>query len=300
MKKISAIKIILLVGLCVAYILIAACSKTNEEATGLENKDDIALYNQHDDTDEIVDFSAQGGGYDEFNLRFLTSVENIHYADVIMGADFVQMWVDDVYLKLSEEEMHAIPALYRVIHDLNIRKEEFVALSNKFSDMGAELMSFPPYVTEALFNDDVTEMKRVLVNEKALFYGGEIYTWAQVRKATNEGALIALGLPQQVLLDFANERLTEFRAWQEEWLGYKTATQKEYNEYREYMARETNTEWFSFSLHKGVDPNDWRFLFESEEAYFMAWEDNINQQLNASSYRVKETLDVIASITNTL
>ena len=260
----------------------------------------------------IYDLSAKGG-IDEFNFRFLANMENIYYADVIKGADIVQEWVDTVYLRLSEKEMNDVPALYRVIHDLSISKEELIALNdelmsfNEKSEDAISSMCFEPYIIDALFNDDIAEMKRVLVAENAFFYDGEIYTWTQVRKAVNAGTISELGLPKYALLSFADERLAEFSQIQSEWSGYQADAQREYNEYRAYINSVSRSnefsadagiepDAFSFSSQRGIGQNDWRFHFESEEAYFEYWQSHIEQVLDFYNYHLQEARDVMASI----
>jgi len=267
--------------------------------------------------DPDVDDSGEldyGGWIDFFDLRFRERSGDIHYATVIKGDDIVEIWVEEVFLKLSDEEMDSIPVLYRIIRDLNISKHEFVALSNEFYAMSAYEMSFPPYMIDALFNDDIADMKSALVHPDAFFYNGEIYTWTQVRTALHQGTVSELNLPQYAFINFANERLADFNQIQDDWLIEQASFQSEYDEFRAYVYGVTmananvfsaDSEYamielapFGFSIEREVNPNDWRFLFESDEAYFEFWRGHIEQTLSWNAHHLQEALDIIAMVSN--
>ncbi len=116
-----------------------------------------------------------GGGDYTFVKRYVEEADNIYIAAQIVGQEARSDWVDNVYLKMTPEEQSELPELYRIIHDLNIPKEDFIAENNKYVDYPG--MYYSEEVIEALYLDDIKEMKKRLVNPTALYYDGEIYTF---------------------------------------------------------------------------------------------------------------------------
>jgi hypothetical protein len=155
------------------------------------------------------DISETGGTIDEFNQRFCTNMESIPFELFMLRGDYAFAWIENEF---SREEMRAAPALYRAIRDWNITREEFIVINDEA--YGGE--KYAPHIIEALFEDDITEMMRVLVHENALFYDGEIYTLREIADKTAE-ELSGLGIPLEVLLDFTNELIAEFEEEQETW-----------------------------------------------------------------------------------
>lgn len=125
-----------------------------------------------DVTDEALPI---GGGDYTFERKYVEEVENLYIAYQIVGQEARDEWVNNVYLKTSSEEMNELPALYRIIHDLNISKEDFIEENKNYVDYPG--MYYSEEVIEALYLDDIKEMKKRLVNPTALYYEGEIYTF---------------------------------------------------------------------------------------------------------------------------
>ncbi len=142
---------------------------------------------------DITDKSPSiGGGDYTFVRRYVEEAENIYIAAQIVGQEARNVWVDNVYLTMTPEEQSELPALYRIIHDLNISKEDFIE-ENKKSDM-----NYSEEVIEALYLEDIDEMKKRLVNPTALYYDGEIYTFDGLCKTPE----LADDIPDEILEEY--------------------------------------------------------------------------------------------------
>lgn len=165
-----------------------------------------------------------GGGDFTFERRYVEEVDNIYIAAQIVGQEARNEWMDNVYLKMSPEEQSELPALYRIIHDLNIPKEDFIEENKKLSDFPS--MHFSEEIIEALYLDDVNEMKKRLVNPTALYYDGEIYTFDGLRRAPE----LTDNIPDEVLaeyLDFIYDTAVQ--------IGQIKYMQEDINELRSYI-----------------------------------------------------------------
>ncbi len=139
-----------------------------------------------------------GGGDYAFVRRYVEEAENIYIAAQIIGQEARNDWVDNVYLTMSPEEQSELPELYRIIHDLNIPKEDFIEENKKYVDHPG--MYYSEEVIEALYLDDIDEMKKRLVNPTALYYDGEIYTFDGLRRNPK----LADNIPDDVLEEYLN------------------------------------------------------------------------------------------------
>jgi len=119
----------------------------------------------------------------DFMRRYVDEAENLYIVSQIIGSEEYENWVENVYLAKSSEEQNELPALYQIIHDLNISKEDFVAQNNEFIDYPD--MYYSEEVISALYLEDIEEMKKQLVNPLALYYDGEIYTFDELSEAQN-------------------------------------------------------------------------------------------------------------------
>lgn len=137
-----------------------------------------------------------GGGDFTFELRYIQETENLYIAGQILGNEAVDEWVNNVYLKMTSEEQSELPALYRIIHDLDIPKEDFIEENKKLADFPG--MYFSEEIIEALYLDDVNEMVRRLVNPTALYYDGEIYTFDGLRRSPE----LTDNIPDEVLEEY--------------------------------------------------------------------------------------------------
>ena len=146
---------------------------------------------------EISDDSPCIGGSDTtFMRRYVEKVENLYIIDQIVEPEVRDDWVENVYLAQSPKEQDDLPAVYQAIHDLNIPKEDFIAENEKLSDYSG--MYFSEEVIDALYLEDISEMKRRLVNPYALYYDGEIYTFDGLLQDPQSGA----DIPDDVLNEY--------------------------------------------------------------------------------------------------
>ncbi len=143
-----------------------------------------------DDTPSI------GGGDYTFVRRYVEEAENIYIAAQIVGQEARNDWVDNVYLTMTPEEQSELPELYRIIHDLNIPKEDFIEENEKYAEYPGTYYS--EEVIEALYLDDIDEMKKRLVNPTALYYDGEIYTFDGLCKTPE----LADNIPDDILEEY--------------------------------------------------------------------------------------------------
>lgn len=172
-------------------------------------------------TDEALPI---GGGDYTFERKYVEEAENLYIAAQIVGQKARDEWVNNVYLKMSSEEMSELPALYRIIHDLNIPKEDFIEENKKYVDYPG--MYYSEEIIEALYLDDIKEMKKQLVNPTALYYDGEIYTFYELLKAPE----LTDNIPDEVLeeyLDFIYDTAVQ--------IGEIKYMQEEINTLRDYI-----------------------------------------------------------------
>ena len=127
------------------------------------------------DPPEPPDEPHVGGSDFTFSLKFINKVYNIYIIDQIVGQETCDEWVNNVYLKQTLEEMDALPDLYQAIVGLNVSKEDFIKQNNKYIDYPS--MYFTEDIIDALYMDDIEEMKRLLRGPYTLYYNGEIYTF---------------------------------------------------------------------------------------------------------------------------
>ncbi len=134
-----------------------------------------------------------GGSDYTFAREFVDEVYNIHIVSEIVGNQALQEWVDNVYLKLPPEEMNALPDLYRALRAFNITKEQVIEQN------GDRYHPIPDYIIDALYLDDINEMKRLLTNPYALYHDGNIYTFDRLLQAKD---VENYSVPQNVLSDY--------------------------------------------------------------------------------------------------
>ena len=166
----------------------ASVSETNDTAS--------ETYNTTEGTEISDEAPPIGGGDATFMRRYIEEVENIYIIDQIVEPEVRDDWVENVYLAKSPKEQDKLPAVYQAIHDLNISKEDFIAENEKLSDYSG--MYFSEEVIDALYLEDISEMKRRLVNPYALYYDGEIYTFDGLLQDPQSGA----DIPDETLNEY--------------------------------------------------------------------------------------------------
>ncbi len=123
-----------------------------------------------------VDPPPIGGSDTSFSREYIDEVYNLVVCDEAVGREVGDKWVNEVFLKLSPEEMDAVPNVYMMIVDLNIPREALEEANRRLG--GDELQQS---TIDALYCGDVEEMKKALKNPLALYYDGNIYTFDKVR-----------------------------------------------------------------------------------------------------------------------
>lgn len=134
---------------------------------------------------------AIGGSDPTFSRKYIDEVYNIYICDEIVGREASDKWVNEVFLKLSPEEQEALPNVYMMIVAFDISKE---ALERKNKELGGDELQ--QSTIDALYLEDVEEIKRALKNPLALYYDGEIYTFDELRAKRNED------IPSDVLSEY--------------------------------------------------------------------------------------------------
>ena len=176
-----------------------SASESETESTELETETETEAAVGETDT-EIVNRikSIDTSAYDKYSFvrKYDSKAENLYIISEIIGYDAESDWVDNVYLKKSNEEMEALPAIYQAIVELGISEEDFRNKNEEYSDYPD--MYFSEEMISALYSDDVNEMKRLLVDPWALYYDGEIYVFDKMYADPN----IVAGVPVDVMNEY--------------------------------------------------------------------------------------------------
>ena len=119
-----------------------------------------------------AEIPAIGGSDYTFLRKYIDEVYNIQLASEIVGKEARDEWVNNVFLKKSAEEQEAIPPIYQIIVDLEISKEDLIQKNNENGGiyLSAETI-------DALYQEDIEEVKKALMSPLALYHEGEIYTY---------------------------------------------------------------------------------------------------------------------------
>ena len=199
-------------------VTLSACSYNNEKNIGLNvdesyvsepveissvQEEDTALIESQisasvDEASKIneeisTEIPAIGGSDYTFLRKYIDEVYNIHLASVVVGREACQEWVDNVYLKRSVEEQEAIPPIYQIIVDLEISKEDLI---KKNDEKGGIYLSSE--TIDALYLEDIEEVKKALMSPLALYQDGEIYTFDELSKKTR----MAVNIPTETLDEY--------------------------------------------------------------------------------------------------
>ena len=143
--------------------------------------------------DTYAEAPAVGGSDYTFLRKYIDEVYNIHLASEVVGRDACQEWVDNVFLKKSVEEQVALPTIYQIIVDLEISKEDLIKKNNDNDGiyLSAETI-------DALYLEDIEEVKKALMSPLALYQDGEIYTFDELSKKTR----MAVNIPTETLEEY--------------------------------------------------------------------------------------------------
>ena len=143
--------------------------------------------------DTYAEAPAVGGSDYSFLRKYIDEVYNIQVASEVVGKEACDEWVDNVFLKKSAEEQEAIPPIYQMIVDLEISKEDLIKKNNENDGI---------YLTaetiDALYLEDIEEVKKALMSPLALYHEGEIYVFEELSKNTSE----AVDIPTEILDEY--------------------------------------------------------------------------------------------------
>ena len=143
--------------------------------------------------DTYAEAPAVGGSDYSFLRKYIDEVYNIHLASVVVGREACQEWVDNVFLKKSAEEQEALPTIYQIIVDLEISKEDLIKKNN---EKGGIYLSTE--TIDALYLEDIEEVKKALMSPLALYHEGEIYVFEELSKNTSK----AVDIPTEILDEY--------------------------------------------------------------------------------------------------
>ena len=205
-----------------AMLSVLAVIVTAVSCSGIAHTHDNALSGQFSDEDGTIssteidaeqkmdlvnsalkDKGAVGGDDYSFNRRYLDETYDIAYLGKVYDGEIdilpdgaLQDWVENRFLKKSPEEQDAMPVMYQAVHELGITKDQLIALNDSRKKLGQYMILDDGYI-DSLYADDEAEMKQKLVNPRALYYNGEIYTWDEL----NSGSLTSVTdqIPQNVM-----------------------------------------------------------------------------------------------------
>lgn len=180
-----------------AATTVSTASQSVEDGTAMNFTTSVEDWEQPEpDPPEPPEEPHVGGSDFTFSLKFINKVYNIYIIDQIVGQEKCDEWVNNVYLKQTLEEMDALPDLYQAIVGLNVSKEDFIKQNNEYIDYPG--MYFSEDIIDALYMDDIEEIKRLLRGPYTLYYNGEIYTF----DAMSQDPHITDDIPADVLNEY--------------------------------------------------------------------------------------------------
>ena len=154
----------------------------NEENETLQNIGASEVTENNEDENRDYEPPAVGGGDFMFLRKYIDEVYNIQLASEVVGREACQEWVDNVFLKKSAEEQEGIPPIYQIIVDLGISKEDLIKKNNE--NDGIYLSD---ETIDALYQEDIEEVKKALMSPYSLYHEGEIYTFDELCADANLG-----------------------------------------------------------------------------------------------------------------
>lgn len=176
-------------------------AESETESTELETETESDTEKAVGETDkEIVNRikSIDNSAYDKYSFirKYDVKAENLYIISEIVGDEAESDWVDNVYLKKSDEERNALPAVYQAIVELGISEEDFRNKNEEYIDYPDMLIS--EEMLSALYSEDINEMKRLLADPWALYYDGEVYAFDEMYADPN----IVAGFPADVMNEY--------------------------------------------------------------------------------------------------
>ncbi len=165
-----------------------------EDTTPIERQTSASVDEAGETNEEIsTEIPAIGGSDYTFLRKYIDEVYNIQLASEIVGKEARDEWVNNVFLKKSAEEQEAIPPIYQIIVDLEISKEDLIQKNNENGGiyLSAETI-------DALYQEDIEEVKKALMSPLALYHEGEIYTFEELSRKTR----MAVDIPTETLDEY--------------------------------------------------------------------------------------------------
>ena len=164
--------------------------ETETETEAAVGETDMEIINRI----KSIDVSA----YDKYSFvrKYDVKAENLYIISEIVGDKAESDWVDNVYLKKSDEERNALPAVYQAIVELGISEEDFRKKNEEYIDYPDMLIS--EEMLSALYSEDINEMKRLLADPWALYYDGEVYAFDEMYADPN----IVADVPADVMNEY--------------------------------------------------------------------------------------------------
>ena len=165
-----------------------------EDAAPIESQISTSVDESSEINEETsTEIPAIGGSDYTFLRKYIDEVYNIRLAAEVVGKEARDEWVDNVFLKKSAEEQEAIPPIYQMIVDLQISKEDLIKKNNENDGiyLSAETI-------DALYLEDIEEVKKALMSPLALYQDGEIYTFDELSKKTR----MAVNIPTETLDEY--------------------------------------------------------------------------------------------------
>ncbi len=185
-----------------AIITVCVCFLTNpkQEEHEEKNTEEQLEENEEEIEDEIIieiptlEDAALSGDY-AFNRKFKDNLD-LSYTIIlseIVGEEELNIWIDSKYMIRPAEQRDKYPAVYQMILDLKIPREQFESVNEKHK---GEAQYYSQEIIDALYNSDRNEMIRLLKNGNALYYDGEIYTLESLSKTP------APHIPEEVMNEY--------------------------------------------------------------------------------------------------
>lgn len=150
---------------------------------------------------------AMGGDNYALNRKYFDETYNIAYLDKVYDGELeilpdgtLDDWIENTFLKKSPKEQEAIPVMYQAVHELGISKDQLEALNDSRKELGQYMILSDEYINSLYIQDDA-DMKQALVNPRALYYDGEIYTWYELSTEATTASVISQ-IPQNVMNDY--------------------------------------------------------------------------------------------------
>lgn len=215
---------------CIVFCSCSNGSLSDEESYVYRNEDkhivsnDGTITQENEYTPELIknmyidasallrENGAIGGGNHMLERKYEEETYNIAYLRklyvdeiTILPEGALDQWIEEVYMKKNEEEIDAFPTIYQAIHDLNISKDDLIALNESRKLCGSHMIMSDEYIDVLYLTE--TEMMQELVDPLALYYDGVIYTWNDLNNVITSNNKAA-DIPASVMKAYIDHVIT--------------------------------------------------------------------------------------------